>query len=346
MDLCIIIAVGFVVGRLFQRIRFPAGMLIGALLATGFLVAGVGLTPTPSFVKTIAQTAGGMYIGCSSTREDIAQLRTFYKPVICLTIALFVANYVQGFALYFIGYSDLLTSLMCAVPGGVSDVTLISADMGADASRVLLIHLWRLIAGIGIFPILVKFTTPPMPEDSEEVAAKKRMPPPSHNLLRVAGMFACCSIGAYICDVILDLPAGCLIGAMVVAFALNFSGYQMVYPRKMRIGAQLLSGVYVGSLLDTSLLFDWKVALLALAVSLVILIINAYVFGYILQRFCHVPLREGLLMLTPAGASDMALISADIGVHSPRLVLMHLYRFIIACSIFPQICYAVVQWLQ
>ena len=45
-----------------------------------------------------------------------------------------------------------------------------------------------------------------------------------------------------------------------------------------------------------------------------------------------------MLMLTPAGASDMALISADIGVSSPRLILVQIYRLIIATAIFPQIC--------
>ena len=55
------------------------------------------------------------------------------------------------------------------------------------------------------------------------------------------------------------------------------------------------------------------------------------------KRF-GVPLREGMLMLSPAGASDMALISADIGVSSPRLILVQVYRLLIATAVFPQIC--------
>ena len=57
-----------------------------------------------------------------------------------------------------------------------------------------------------------------------------------------------------------------------------------------------------------------------------------------MEKLFGVPVREGMLMLTPAGASDMALISTDIGVSSPRLILVQIYRLIIATAVFPQIC--------
>ena len=48
-----------------------------------------------------------------------------------------------------------------------------------------------------------------------------------------------------------------------------------------------------------------------------------------------------MLMMTPAGASDMALIAADIGVNSPSLVVMQIFRMLMAASVFPQICYQI-----
>ncbi len=69
-----------------------------------------------------------------------------------------------------------------------------------------------------------------------------------------------------------------------------------------------------------------------------VLLGNAWLFGNWMERRFQVPLREGMLMLTPAGASDMALISADIGVNSPRLILVQIYRLLIATAIFPHLC--------
>lgn len=345
MDLCILLALGFVAGCGFQKMKVPAGMLMGSMVVTALLVGGFHLSPAPESTKYIAQAAGGIYIGCSSTKEELCQLRTFYKPVIWLTVALALMNLVLGFLLYFMGYSDLLSSLMCAVPGGITDVTLIAADMGADASRVLLIHLCRLIAGIAIFPLLVNLITPPMPNiQGHDVTFSNQALPP-HNPLRFVILCLLCALGAYV-GVTLGIPAGCLLGSMVVAFGVRFAGFQVVFPQNVRLGAQVVSGLYIGCLMDPALFHDWRTTLGAMVACVAVLIVNAYVFGRLMQHYIQVPLREGMLMLTPAGASDMALISADIGVHSPRLILMQLYRFIMASALFPQLCYALVQWLN
>ncbi len=331
-------------GLLFQRLKVPAGMLLGAMCSTVLLVNGLGVDHVPDVTKYIAQAAAGMYIGCSSTKEELMQLRTFYKPVLWITGVLALMNVVLGFILYGMGYSDLLTSLMCAVPGGITDVTLIAADMGADAGRVLLIHLCRLVCGIGLFPTLVNWMTPPMPEMADQGVEKMTQTASEGNLKRFLTLAILCALGAW-AGVWLDLPAGCLIGAMVVAFAVRFSGFQVVYPNRVRMGAQIVSGLYIGCLFDPALFHDWQTTIGALLVTVLILVVNAYVFGRLMERFIQVPLREGMLMLTPAGASDMALISADIGVHSPRLILLQLYRFIMASALFPQLCYALVQVL-
>ena len=55
--------------------------------------------------------------------------------------------------------------------------------------------------------------------------------------------------------------------------------------------------------------------------------------------------REGYLTATPAGASDMALISSDLGVDSPDLIVLQLMRMLIVVMAFPQILYLLVQFL-
>ena len=108
----------------------------------------------------------------------------------------------------------------------------------------------------------------------------------------------------------------------------------------MRRAAQVLSGAYVGSLLDLSCFRDLSTLIAAIAITIAILLGNAALVGKWMERRFQIPLREGMLMLTPAGAGDMALISADIGVQSSRLVLLQIYRLLIATAIFPQLCLA------
>ena len=48
-----------------------------------------------------------------------------------------------------------------------------------------------------------------------------------------------------------------------------------------------------------------------------------------------------MLRRARAGASDRALIAADSGGNSPSLVVMQIFRMLMAASIFPQICYQI-----
>ena len=57
----------------------------------------------------------------------------------------------------------------------------------------------------------------------------------------------------------------------------------------------------------------------------------------LLQRLRIFGRREAFLAATPAGASDMALISADLGVYNVKLVLLQVMRLIAVILLFPSI---------
>jgi uncharacterized membrane protein AbrB (regulator of aidB expression) len=44
-----------------------------------------------------------------------------------------------------------------------------------------------------------------------------------------------------------------------------------------------------------------------------------------------------MLITTPAGASDIALSSADMGIENTDIIIVQIFRAIIAMAIFPQI---------
>ena len=56
-----------------------------------------------------------------------------------------------------------------------------------------------------------------------------------------------------------------------------------------------------------------------------------------LHRFCGMTRREAMLVATPAGATDMALISGDLGISSLDLNVLQIIRMITVVSVFPQI---------
>ena len=324
-------------GLLLYRKHVPAGMLIGAAAASAVLTAGFQMEGVPSIYKHVAQVIAGVFIGCSAGREDFRQLKTFYKPVIMITGSLLLVNVVIGGLLFFTGYSDLLSCLICAVPGGISDVTLIAVDFGADASKVLLVHFCRLVVGVAVFPAVVQRITPPMPEGAGEAAVRKGRAMDRRGWARLSLALAAASAGAWLGNR-LEVPAASILVPLFIAFALNLSGFSIPFPSWLRQAAQVVSGAYIGGLLEPEKFGSFAAVLSAAVITIAVLLANAYIFGRWMERRFQVPLREGMLMLTPAGAGDMALISADVGVSSPRLILVQIYRLLIATAVFPHLC--------
>ena len=338
MQTVLTLALSAAVGYLLYRKHVPAGMLIGAVIASAVLAAVFHAGHIPGAAKNIAQVIAGSFIGCSARREEFRQLRTFWKPVLMITCSLLVVNIAIGFLLRLAGYSDLLTCLVCAIPGGIAETTLIASDFGADPSKVLLVHFCRLIVGLMVFPLVVDRFTPPMPETpSMERETAAETPDPRRNTLRLLAALAVATLCAW-GGSLLHIPAAPVLCSLLSTFLLNISGFPIRFPHWLRRVAQVLSGAYIGCLLDPSRFGSLLTVLWAILITTAVLLANAAVFGKWMERLFGVPLREGMLMLTPAGASDMALISADIGVSSPRLILVQIYRLIIATAIFPQIC--------
>lgn len=155
--------------------------------------------------------------------------------------------------------------------------------------------------------------------------------------LRLGLALAVASAGAWLGNR-LDVPAASILFPLFITFALNLSGFSVPFPSWLRQAAQVVSGAYIGGLLDPAKFGSLGTVLSAVVITIAVLLANAFFFGKWMERRFQVPLREGMLMLTPAGAGDMALISADIGVSSPRLILVQIYRLLIATAIFPHLC--------
>lgn len=65
--------------------------------------------------------------------------------------------------------------------------------------------------------------------------------------------------------------------------------------------------------------------------------LNCVLTGYLLHRLFGISRREGMLSVSPAGATEMALISADLGVCSADLIVLQICRLIGVMAVFPQI---------
>ena len=336
--------ISVVFGYIFFKCKFPGGFLVGAVVGSMILSVGFGMASMPYMAKFAAQATAGAFIGVSFERDDLKKLRTAWKPALTVLGSMMLVNILAGFLLTVVSHLDLLTALLSGVPGGVSNTPLIAAEVGAVVSQIVFIQFIRMCAGIGVFPSMVKFLTrhEEMPDEAEIARAKAEMSAQKAAVKKRAVPYftplvlAVAAVSGWIGKTV-GVPAGALVFSMIGVFLLKLTGITGKLPMPIKRVAQVLSGAYIGCSISYNDVLDFPRLIIPAMIVVAFYMLNAIVVGNFISRKFSIPRREALLMVTPAGASDMALISSEIGVHSTNLVILQIVRMLCAVSIFPAV---------
>jgi len=154
----------------------------------------------------------------------------------------------------------------------------------------------------------------------------------------VAGIFG--SIGR-----LSGMPSGVLVFSMLSIIGFKFLTNKAYLPRWVRRLAQVLSGTYIGSGMVYNDVLEIKFLLGPAIVLILGYAVTCLVVGTFMHKRFNMPIKDAMLACTPAGAADMALISADIGVESADVIVIQVIRLVVVLSLFPQIINGIVSIL-
>ena len=138
------IAVATVGGLVLQKLKFPAGAMVGAMVAVGALNILTGGALMPASVKVFTRTIAGLFVGLSMNMDMVRNMKRLFKPLLLLVGVVFCLCLGAGVTLYHVTDLDAVTSLFCVAPGGLTDMTLMTMDMGGDAAIVTVLQVMRL----------------------------------------------------------------------------------------------------------------------------------------------------------------------------------------------------------
>ena len=327
-------------GMLARRMRIPAGALIGSLLAAMVFNAIYPVIPTyPKDLRLGIQILSGMVIGTRFTQADIKTLKTMVVPVLILVVMLLTLNI--GFAYLMSEFTTLsfMTSFFACAPGGVSDLALVAADFGATMEHVALLQRFRLISVIIIFPPLIRKILPP----SERVIASQTIQTPEiqekPNRKSYLSYFitVVTAFTGGVTFVLLGVPAGAILGSIFTIALLNLATDGATYPPFLKPMVQIFAGCYIGSKVTFQTLMEGSVLLLPALILLVELFVMAFLTAFVLHKVCHLNWGTALFSATPGGITEMGLISDELGLETPKIVLMHTFRILAVLGVLPLI---------
>ncbi|MGN1369132.1 MAG: AbrB family transcriptional regulator [Aristaeellaceae bacterium] len=337
------LVIGAAGGLLFFRLKVPGGMIVGGLITVAALNIATQQAYFPAFGRTITQILAGAYVACTVTREDMKRFPRLVKPYLLVVVSYLMLNLLCGVIIYRITPSiSLFTALMCCVPGGMTDIPIIAADMGADVTKVAALQFVRMALGLSIFPALISAFIQHSSSGAVTPRKKERRKGTPREMavtLLIAGCFGLLGKKS-------GIPAGTMMFAILSVLAFKLMGGGTYIPIQLRRIAQILTGVYVGTCFTrgnvAELLDMWPAAILLMAgYSL-----NCILMGFVTSRLTSLNRAEAMLVSTPAGASDMALVAADMGITNPEVSVLHVLRLITVVTVFPHILSAFARLME
>lgn len=333
LNFLLTLIVAALAGWIFLKIHIPGGIMVGAIVGIVIFNFTYGKAFMPSEAKVAAQIVSGAFIGVGVSREEIKQFRRLLKPLTILTACMLALNLTLGAVMHLVSDMDLITAMFCAVPGGMSNTPIIAAEMGADSAKVAVMQFIRLCAGIGLFPSAIKIFAKHEEKVCKPVSDAPKTPY-SHNGFLTAG--AAAAAGG-LAGALSNIPAGALLLSLIATIAAKQLVPACVLPGWIKRMAQVLAGAYIGTGISPQDIPQMKGLLLPAVIMIASYIVACIVIAGLLSRSTTLTTSEGMLAATPAGASDMALISADIGISSPDVIILQIGRMLSAVLIFPYV---------
>ncbi|MGI5130177.1 AbrB family transcriptional regulator [Pseudonocardia sp. CA-107938] len=305
-------------------------LFAGLLVATALALAGRGPARVPQRATTAAQAVIGVVIGLLARPDTLSGLATDWLPVLLISLATLAVSMAAGLLLGLRDGVTPLTGLLALTAGGASGLVAITRDLGGDERLVAVVQYLR----VG----LVTATMPVVAAVAYGAVAGGTAPadPARPWWVGLVVLVVCAGVGVPLAR-LTRLPAGGLLGPMLVAIALNVAGPAdgATVPALVVELAYAVIGWQAGVRFTRASLRTVLGALPA-ALGLIVAIIAACAgLGVLLSALTGVSLLDGYLATTPGGVYAVLATAISAGSNVTFVVAVQVLRVILMLLVAP-----------
>ena len=156
-ELLILIITSIIIILLFDKIKVPAALLSGTLVASGILqITDVASYKLPDETINVCLLILGASVGCRFIDKSIKEVVKNTLHSLVATILLVILGLLAAFIATFFVDNNFLTLVLSFCPGGIYEVAVIAIAFDLDPSFVSFHHIIRLLFILFTVPIFLK----------------------------------------------------------------------------------------------------------------------------------------------------------------------------------------------
>lgn len=156
MQAALVLAAATAGGLLFQWLRVPGGLVVGAMLGAGLVSMSTGQgAQLPGPVQTAALILIGATVGVQVDRELLASAGAVFVPALLSAIGLIVVGLALAMLLQAMNVAPGGSLLLATSPGALSAMLALAADLGQPPVQIAVFHVTRVIIVMLTMPLII-----------------------------------------------------------------------------------------------------------------------------------------------------------------------------------------------
>jgi membrane AbrB-like protein len=317
------------------------GIAAGTIILQGYRIF-YQYTPKPNrTARKVGMGLVGLTVGLSNSSSNLASLASGIPIFIGLTFFLLLCGSCIGYIYSRLSKTNLLTSMLATVPGGVGVMSSIAADYNKNVTLVALVQAIRVTCVVILIPFIAR-TTVGSGWSSAKLPIKNSLlslEPSQLGLLLVALLIT--GLIVYL-TIVFKIPAGDFFGALLLGILFNFVlswlpvvGVLHLNPQPLiNIVGQMLLGITIGEYWGDKPVFGKRMIGCAL-ISVALTLIAGAIAAILAMQFTSWDWLTCLLVTAPGGAAEMILVSLALDHNVEIVTTGHLVRLIAINSSLP-----------
>jgi membrane AbrB-like protein len=313
-------------------------LFAGLLVATVLALSGQAPERVPPTATTVAQAVIGVVIGLLAQPDTLSGLTRDWVPVLLISLGTLVVSMAAGLLLGLRRGVTPLTGMLALTAGGASGLVAISRDLGGDERLVAVVQYLRVGLVTATMPVVAALAF----GGTSGAAAAAPGPPWWHGMVLLV---VCAGAGVPLAR-LTRMPAGGLLGPMLVAIALNLAGIAdgASVPAVVVEIAYAVIGWQAGVRFTRASLRT-VIGALPAALALIVAIIAACAgLGLLLSALTGASLLDGYLATTPGGVYAVLATAISSGSDVTFVVAVQVLRVIVMLLLAPALARLARRW--
>ncbi len=332
LRMCFALGMGAVAGYFFYWMGLPLPWMLGPMVVNTIAAILSAPITAPIKLRIMAIPVIGVMLGSAVSIEIIQHLTSWAVSFAMLVPHLAVA---AGFSFLFyryVGGYDVVSAYFSSMPGGLNEMVLLGEEKGGDPQRIAMAHGARILLVVAC--VAVYFGV--FQGVSSGGQSGRAWVPISGLGIQDYAVLGSCAIIGFFAGKRLGLPAGGLLGPMILSAAAHIAGLVLLPPPSILvIVAQVVMGTIIGCRFvgakARNILRDLFLGFFAT----VGMLLTGVMFAWIVSSLSSADPTQTFLAYAPGGLTEMSLLAFALGGDIAYVSITHVARVTLVVMLAP-----------